>query len=58
MSSAARDTQRAWTVGGALVLLVVVLESGGGGFWPDGGLVRTLLLAGRAPVSEVATEGD
>jgi hypothetical protein len=56
--SAARDTQRSWTVGGALVLLVVVLESGAGGFWPDGGLVHTLLLAAALVIFAVGVRGS
>lgn len=54
----ALDTQRAWTVGGALVLLVVVLDAGAGGFLPDGGLVRALLLAAALVVFAVGVRGS
>lgn len=58
MNAAALDTRRAWMVGGSLVLLVVVLDAGAGGSWPDGGLVRTLLLAAALVVFAVGVRGS
>ena len=58
LNTEALDTQRAWTVGGALVLLVVVLDAGAGGFLPDGGLVRALLLAAALVVFAVGVRGS
>jgi hypothetical protein len=57
-STEALDTRRAWMLGGALVLLAVVLEAGSGGLWPDGGLVRTLLLAAALVVFAVGVRGS
>ncbi|MBU1251105.1 MAG: hypothetical protein KJ659_01900 [Actinobacteria bacterium] len=58
LNTEALDTQRAWTVGGALVLLAVVVDAGAGGFLPDGGLVRALLLAAALAVFAVGVRGS
>ncbi|QOD92760.1 hypothetical protein [Chryseoglobus sp. 28M-23] len=54
----ARNTQRAWTLGGSLALVAVVLDASLVGPWFDQGFARTLLLAAALIVFAFGIRGS